>query len=48
MMPVDRSLATMDSEEVVREAAGEVVQVSEVDLGERHNIAPGVYFAASG
>ena len=38
----------MDGEKVVREAAGEVVQVGEVDLGERHNIAPGAYFAASG
>ncbi len=38
----------MDGKKVVRETGGEVVQVGEVDLGEHHSIAPGVYFAASG
>ncbi len=52
LMPVDRGVATVDGKKVVREAGGEVVQVGEVDLGERpgqsHRIAPGAYFAASG
>ena len=41
-------LAAMHLEQVVRKARSEVVQISEVDVGERHTIAPDVYLAASG
>ncbi len=51
-VPVDRCLAPVDGEQVVREARREVVQIREVDpgkrAGQRHRIAPDVYLAASG
>ena len=51
-VPVHRRLAAMHLEQVMREACGEVVQIGEVDPGQRprqcHRIAPEVYFAASG
>ena len=51
-VPVHRRLAAVHLEQVMREACGEVVQIGEVDPGQRprqcHRIAPEVYFAASG
>ena len=45
LVPVHRRLAAVDGEQLVRESVGEVVQVGEVDAGERagerHRIAPG-------
>ena len=52
LVPVHRRLAPMNGEQLVRKTVGEVVQIGEVDIGERrrqsHRIAPGVYLAASG
>ena len=51
LVPVHRRLAAVDLEQVVWETVGEVVQIGEIDVPERHGlqrIAPGVYLAASG